>query len=591
MKKWYKYVKPYLPAFILGPICMIVEVIGEVIMPRLLAVIINKAAEPELYGKLTVGISIGVGALIILVALVMMAGGVGGAYFGAKASVNFASDLRQDIFNKVQKYSFANIDKFSGGSIVTRLTNDVNQLQNFVNMLLRMALRSPGMMIGGIVMAIIISPSLSVTFAITMPLMIITIIAIIAIGFPRFAKMQTRVDTLNSTVQENVTNVRVVKSFVRENHEVKKFSKANSNLREAGISAMRVVIFMSPVMNIFMYATVIAVVWIGHGDVLSAKSGMSVGDLSNFVTYVTQILSSLMMITILLMTASRALASGKRIRELLDEELDLSDNNAAFPEKLIDKGDIEFSGVSFRYYKNNSETVLDNINLKINAGSTVGIIGSTGCGKTTLVSMIPRLYDVDEGTVTIDGINVKDYSIKNLRDGIGMVLQKNLLFSGSIIENLRWGNSEATYEEVVTAADHAAADKFVSSFNDGYDTMLDKGGSNVSGGQKQRLCIARALLKNPKILILDDSTSAVDTATEAQIRSALKNDLPNCTKIIIAQRISSVMDADNIIVMNDGKITGIGNHEYLLNNNTEYQEIYYSQMDKTVGAVAGGDNK
>lgn len=591
MKKWYKYVKPYLPAFILGPICMIVEVIGEVIMPRLLAVIINKAAEPELYGKLTVGISIGVGALIILVALVMMAGGVGGAYFGAKASVNFASDLRQDIFNKVQKYSFANIDKFSSGSIVTRLTNDVNQLQNFVNMLLRMALRSPGMMIGGIVMAIIISPSLSVTFAITMPLMIITIIAIIAIGFPRFAKMQTRVDTLNSTVQENVTNVRVVKSFVRENHEVKKFSKANSNLREAGISAMRVVIFMSPVMNIFMYATVIAVVWIGHGDVLSAKSGMSVGDLSNFVTYVTQILSSLMMITILLMTASRALASGKRIRELLDEELDLSDNNAAFPEKLIDKGDIEFSGVSFRYYKNNSETVLDNINLKINAGSTVGIIGSTGCGKTTLVSMIPRLYDVDEGTVTIDGINVKDYSIKNLRDGIGMVLQKNLLFSGSIIENLRWGNSEATYEEVVTAADHAAADKFVSSFNDGYDTMLDKGGSNVSGGQKQRLCIARALLKNPKILILDDSTSAVDTATEAQIRSALKNDLPNCTKIIIAQRISSVMDADNIIVMNDGKITGIGNHEYLLNNNTEYQEIYYSQMDKTVGAVAGGDNK
>lgn len=591
MKKWYKYVKPYLPAFILGPICMIVEVIGEVIMPRLLAVIINKAAEPELYGKLTVGISIGVGTLIILVALVMMAGGVGGAYFGAKASVNFASDLRQDIFNKVQKYSFANIDKFSGGSIVTRLTNDVNQLQNFVNMLLRMALRSPGMMIGGIVMAIIISPSLSVTFAITMPLMIIMIIAIIAIGFPRFAKMQTRVDTLNSTVQENVTNVRVVKSFVRENHEVKKFRKANSNLREAGISAMRVVIFMSPVMNIFMYATVIAVVWIGHGDVLSAKSGMSVGDLSNFVTYVTQILSSLMMITILLMTASRALASGKRIRELLDEELDLSDNNVAFPEKLIDKGDIEFSGVSFRYYKNNSETVLDNINLKINAGSTVGIIGSTGCGKTTLVSMIPRLYDVDEGSVTIDGINVKDYSIKNLRDGIGMVLQKNLLFSGSIIENLRWGNSEATYEEVVTAADHAAADKFVSSFNDGYDTMLDKGGSNVSGGQKQRLCIARALLKNPKILILDDSTSAVDTATEAQIRSALKNDLPNCTKIIIAQRISSVMDADIIIVMNDGKITGIGNHEYLLNNNTEYQEIYYSQMDKTVGAVAGGDNK
>ena len=434
------------------------------------------------------------------------------------------------------------------------------------------------MMIGGLIMAIAIKPSLSVVFAVTMPLMLITIFAIIAVGFPRFAKMQSKVDALNSTVQENVTNVRVVKSFVREEHEIKKFKTANSNLREAGLHAMKVVIFMMPVMNIFMYATTIAVLWFGHGIVLDF--GMKPGDLSSFVVYVTQILSSLMMVTMLLMNASRALASGKRICEVLDEKLDLNDESAACPDKLVGSGEVEFKNVSFRYYKNNSELVLDNINLKIESGSTVGIIGSTGCGKTTLISMIPRLYDVDEGCVLVDGVDVKDYSIKNLRDGIGIVLQKNLLFSGSIIENLRWGDPDASYNEVVTASSHAAADKFVSSFSEGYDTLLDKGGANVSGGQKQRLCIARALLKKPKILILDDSTSAVDTATEAQIRTALKNDLPECTKIIIAQRISSVKDADSIIVLDEGKITGIGKHKELLENNLEYQEIYYSQMDK-----------
>ncbi len=577
MRRWFKYVKPYLPAFILGPLCMIVEVIGEVIMPRLLAVVINKATYPNEYGNLTSGISIGIGGLLILVAIVMMAGGVGGAFFGSKASVNFAADLRQDVFTKVQKFSFANIDKFSTGSIVTRLTNDVNQLQMFVNMLLRMALRAPGMMIGGIIMAVIIDPPLSVTFAISMPIMIVVILAIISIGFPRFAKLQSRVDSLNSNVQENITNVRVVKSFVREDHEIDKFKVTNSNLKAAGLHAMNVVIFLMPLMNIIMYGTVIAVVWIGHGNVIDGS--MPIGDLTNFVTYVTQILSSLMMITMLLMTTSRALASGKRICEVLDEKLDLSDENAEHPEKLVERGEIEFKNVGFRYYKNNSEPVLENINLKIEAGSTVGIIGSTGCGKTTLVSMIPRLYDVDDGAVYVDGTNVKDYSLKNLRDGIGMVLQKNLLFSGSIIENLKWGDNDAEYDEVVKAADSAAADKFVSSFTNGYDTLLEKGGANVSGGQKQRLCIARALLKKPKILILDDSTSAVDTATESQIRDALRSELPKCTKIIIAQRINSVKDADFIIVMNEGQITGIGDHETLLQNNIEYQEIYYSQTD------------
>lgn len=587
MKRWFKYVKPYLPAFILGPLCMIVEVIGEVIMPRLLAVVINKATYPEEFGTLTVTTSILIGVALIIVAVVMMAGGVGGAYFGAKASVNFASDLRQDVFEKVQKFSFANIDKFSTGSIVTRLTNDINQLQMFVNMLLRMALRSPGMMIGGLIMAIIIRPSLSIVFGVTMPLMIITIAVIIGIGLPRFTKMQTKIDALNSKVQENVTNVRVVKSFVREDFEVDKFKTANSNLREAGMHAMKVVILLMPIMNIFMYATVIVVIWLGHNDVVSLD--MNVGDLANFITYVTQILSSLMMITMLLMTAARALASGRRICEVLDEELDLTDENSLYPEKTVETGNVEFKNVFFKYYKNNSEWVLENINLKIDSGSTVGIIGSTGSGKTSLISMIPRLYDVDEGSVLVDGVDVKDYSIKNLRDGIGLVLQKNLLFSGSIIDNLRWGDENAAYDEIVTASTHAAADKFVSTFKDGYETLLDKGGANVSGGQKQRLCIARALIKKPKILILDDSTSAVDTATETQIRNALKNDLPECTKIIIAQRISSVKDADTIIVLNEGKITGVGNHEFLLENNIEYQEIFYSQTDKNESGSNGGD--
>jgi ATP-binding cassette subfamily B protein len=459
MKRWYKYIKPYLPAFILGPICMIIEVIGEVLMPKLLSILINKAKEPEVYGELTVIGSIGIGALMILIALLMMGGGIGGSYFGAKASVNFAADLRKDIFTKVQKFSFANIDKFSTGSIVTRTTNDVNQLQGICNMLLRMALRSPGMMIGGLIMAISIKPELSVVFAVTMPLMIITIGIVIVMGFPLFQNMQSKVDALNSTVQENVTNVRVVKSFVREDMEIDKFKKANANLREAGMKAFKNVITIFPLMNFFMYGTIIAVVWVGHKIILDGD--MPVGDLSAFVIYVTQILSSLMMITMLLMNFARAKASAKRIFEILDEKVDLSDDESIEKEKLVTEGRVEFKNVYYRYYKDNKEWVLDNINLSIPAGSTVGIIGSTGCGKTTLISMIPRLYDVDEGEVLVDGVNVKDYSIKNLRDGVGVVLQKNLLFSGSILENIKWGNQNAEMEDVITFSKHAQADKFV----------------------------------------------------------------------------------------------------------------------------------
>lgn len=574
MKRWMKYVRPYLKSFILGPMGMIVEVIGEMFMPLILGMIINDGYE----GTLTVAKSIGYAGILTVIVLLMMSGGVAGAYFGAKASVNFAADLRKDVYTHIQKYSFANIDKFSASSLVTRMTNDVTQLQNFVNMLLRMALRSPGMFIGGIIMAVSLRPSLSVVLAVTMPLMLIVIFMLIRLGMPRFELLQKKVDKLNATVRENVTNVRVVKSFVREDYEIDKFESDNAELKKSGMNAVKIMIYMGPVMNIFVYATIIAIIWLGHGEVLNF--GMPVGDLSAFVTYATQILSSLMMVSFLLMTSSRAMASAKRICEVLDEVPDIQDAKNANSDIRVTAGEIEFKNVSFRYYKNSEEAVLENIDIKIPAGATVGIIGSTGCGKTTLVSMIPRLYDVDGGEVLVDGVNVKDYSLVNLRDGIGMVLQKNLLFAGSIADNLRWGDMEATDEEMKKMATYAAADKFVSTFKDGYATELDKGGTNLSGGQKQRLCIARALLKKPKILILDDSTSAVDTATEAQIRAAFKNEIPDCTKIIIAQRISSVKDADTIIVMNDGKITGVGTHDELLESNAEYGEIYYSQMDK-----------
>lgn len=570
---WFKYIKPYLFYFIITPLCMLMEVAGEVIMPRLLGMVIDSQKN----GTLTVSESLLVMLAIILCALAMMAGGIGGSYFGAKASVNFATDLRQDIFEKVQTYSFANIDKFSTGSLVTRMTNDVTQMQNFVNMLLRMAFRAPGMLIAALFMAISLQPSLTVTFAVAIPLLLIAVGAIILTGFSRFEVVQKKLDRLNSIVQENVTNVRVVKSFVREDHEVKKFAGANKDLKKAGMSAMNIMIFLSPVTTLIMNVTVLFIIYFGSQMVYDTQ--MEVGSLSTFVTYTTQILFSLMMVSMLFMMSSRALASAKRIKEVLEEQPDISDENAKFPQLEIQKGDIEFKNVTFRYYKNSSECVLDNINLKIPAKSIVGIIGSTGCGKTTLVSMIPRLYDPDSGEVLIDGINVKDYSLYNLREGIGMVLQNNTLFSGTIEENLRWGNENATEEQIVEAAKSAQADKFVSSFKDGYKTEIDQGGTNVSGGQKQRLCIARTLLKNPKVIILDDSTSAVDTATEAQIRNAFRNELAGSTKIIIAQRISSVKDADMIIVMNEGKITGIGTHDELMQSNEAYQEIYYSQHD------------
>lgn len=583
MKRWFKYIKPYWVYFVLGPLCMIVEVIGEVFIPKLYSQIINNGVNNQ-----NVGYIVGMAALMVGVSVLMLLGGVGGAYFGAKASVNFGADLRQDLYNKVQKYSFANIDKFQTGSLVTRLTNDVTQMQNMVNMLLRMCLRAPGMMIGAIIMAVIMNARLALILAVIMPFMIIVLFFLIKYAFPRFGIMQTKLDALNTNVQESITNIRVVKSFVREDHQRKTFAKANKDLKDTGISAMNVMIIMMPLMMLFMNLASLAVVWFGGQEVMdtviNATGGMDVGDLSAFLTYITQILSSLMMLSMLFVFSSRALASSKRVREVLDEVPDIDDANAADADRKVTNGDIEFRNVVFRYYKTSEDPVLDHISFKVRGGQTVGIIGSTGCGKTTLVSMIPRLYDADEGEIIVDGVNVRDYSLKNLRDGVGMMLQKNVLFSGTIAQNLEWGDENATQDEIVSAAEKAQANGFVSAMKDGYDTVLDQGGTNVSGGQKQRLCIARALLKKPKILILDDSTSAVDTATESRIRTALKTDLAGTTKIIIAQRISSVMDADEIIVMSDGRITGIGKHDELIRSNEEYREIYISQTGKEVDA-------
>lgn len=579
MKRYIKYIKPYLPYFIIGPLMMIVEVIGEVTMPYLMAQIINNGVAQK-----DVSYIVSTGLLMVVVALCMMGGGVGAAYFGAKAAVNFAADLRKDVFAKVQQFSFNNIDSFSTGSLVTRLTNDITQLQNMVNMCLRMMLRAPGMMIGSIIMAFMMNARLAVILLIAMPILMIAIGIVTMTAFPRFEGMQKKLDKLNSKIQESLTNVRVIKSFVREKHEQERFKEANGDLMDSSLRAFRIVILNMPIMALAMNLTTLAVVWFGGQQIIAGD--MLVGDLSSFISYITQVLMSLMMLAMIILQSSRALASEKRISEVLDTVVDLTDEYAAEPKKQVESGRIEFQNVSFRYYKDTEEKVLNDINLVIESGQTVGVIGSTGCGKTTLVSMIPRLYDVDEGQVLVDGVDVKDYGLKNLREGVGMVLQKNVLFSGTILENLKWGDANASMEEIRRVADAAQADGFVTSFPEGYETELGQGGVNVSGGQKQRLCIARALLKKPKILILDDSTSAVDTATEAKIRETFSTSLKDTTKIIIAQRISSVMDADQIVVMDEGAIVGLGTHDQLLDTCEAYQEIYASQMEnkKEVGA-------
>ena len=577
MKQYLKYVKPYAVYFLLAPILMLVEVVGEVFMPKFLANIINIGIPQQ-----DTGYIVAMGFAMAGMAVVMMLGGIGGGYFSAKASVSFAAALRKDAFAKVQEFSFANIDKFSTGSLVTRLTNDITQLQNIINMGLKMAFRAPGMLIGALIMAITMNPSLAAVIGVVIPVLVIALVLVMRKAFPKFNAMQKKLDRLNTSVQENLTNIRVVKSFVREEEEIEKFAEANEDLRAGSIDAFKTVIMTMPIMTLAMNVTTLAVVWFAGRQIIVGQ--MAVGDLTAFTTYIVQILISLMMTAMVILNSSRALASAKRISEVLNTEADLSDENAMHKDVVVTRGKVEFKNVCFKYYKDNENYVLENINFTANPGEIVGIIGGTGSGKTSMVQLIPRLYDCDTGEVLVDGINVKDYSLKNLREGVGMVLQKNVLFSGTIMDNLKWGDENATVEEVQVAAESAQAHNFVSSFTDGYNTELGQGGVNVSGGQKQRLCIARALLKKPKILILDDSTSAVDTATERRIRAAFEGELKDATKIIIAQRISSVKDADRILVIDDGKIVGEGTHISLFKDCEAYREICISQEEKEVSA-------
>ena len=571
LKRYLKYIKPHLLFFIIGPIMMLTEVAGDVVMPKLVSLVINKGV----YGSDTAYI-VRTGVFMVLAAFVMMIAGVIGNYFAARASISFAADLRLDIFKKVQEFSFKNIDKFSTGSLITRLTNDITQMQNVMRMALVMLLRSPGMLVGAFIMAITINARLALVIAVVTPVLGFGIFFIMKKALPRFSIMQKKLDTLNSGIQENLTNIRVVKSFVRTDFEKEKFKTANDDLMDNSLKAMYIMMFTMPLMMFLMNLTTIAVVWFGGQFVVAG--GMDVGDLAAFTTYIVQILMSLMMLSMIILQGSRALASSRRITEILDEKIDLTDYMADCKDKKVESGKIEFKNVYFGYSAKNN--VLEDISFEISSGETVGILGATGSGKTSLVQLIPRLYDVTEGEILIDDVNVKDYSLKNLRDGVGMVLQKNVLFSGTIMENLLWGDENATEEDVYKSSEYAQAHGFITATNEGYDREIGQGGVNVSGGQRQRICIARALLKKPKILILDDSTSAVDTATEAKIRESFSNELKDTTKIIIAQRISSVIEADKIIVLDDGKIVGMGNHNELIKNNEEYKDIYYSQREK-----------
>ncbi len=575
MKQWkrYKsYILPYKSAFILGPLMMVTEVLGEILLPKFMSMIINHGVAQKDGGYI-----LKMGLVMAITSFLMAAGGILGAYFAAKASISFTSDLRRDLFARVQQFSFKNIDTFSTGSLVTRLTNDIQQVQNLIMMGLRMMLRAPGMFLGALVMAFWMNAELAAVILVVIPLLTAAIVWILRTAYPRFTAMQKALDTLNSGIQEVLTNVRVVKSFVREDYEEKRFAGTNRELKEAGLRALKIVIATMPVMMFAMNVTTLAVVWFGGNLIIGGR--MAVGDLTAFTTYIVQILMSLMMLSMVFLQSSRAMASIRRIDEVLDEPIDLSDENASQKDRKVEKGRVEFKDVSFSY-REGGEPVLSHISLTAEPGETIGILGATGSGKTSLVQLIPRLYDVTEGSVRVDGIDVREYSLKNLRDGVGMVLQKNVLFSGTIEENLRWGDETATEEEVRRAAVYAQADSFVNSFAEGYKTEMGQGGVNVSGGQKQRLCIARALLKKPKILILDDSTSAVDTATEAAIRTAFREDLKDTTKFIIAQRLSSLEYADRILVLEDGRIIGEGTQEKLLASCEAYREIYETQYGK-----------
>lgn len=552
----------------LSPFVMIGEVVMETLIPFLMAKIID------------VGISshnmtyvLRVGGIMVLCAVVSLCFGAGGARFGAVAALGFARNLRRNLFKKVQSFSFANVDHFSSASLVTRLTTDVTNVQNVYQMICRICFRAPFMLVAGTLMAFKINAELALVFIVAIPVLAVAVIGLSFAAYPRFSAMLKKYDKMNSIVQENLIAIRVVKAFVRGDYEDEKFENAAKDVRNAQVRAEKIVIALMPFMQVVVYVCIIWVLWFGGKMIVFGS--MKAGELVSFLTYVTQILMSLMMIGMIFVNIVLSRASVNRICQVLDEVPDIS--NPKNPVMTVTDGSVDFENVSFSYSKNKENFVLSDINLHINSGNVVGIIGGTGSSKTTLVSLIPRLYDAASGVVKLGGINVKDYDLKTLRDNVAVVLQKNVLFSGTIKENLKWGKKDASDEEIIAACKVSDADSFIQALPDGYETELGQGGVNLSGGQKQRLCIARALLKNPKILILDDSTSAVDTSTEKRIREALCSLHPEITKIIIAQRISSVKDSDIIFVLDDGKINGCGTHDELLKNNRIYKEVYESQ--------------
>lgn len=582
IRKFYPYLGEYKKYLILIPFLVLLDVLCELSMPLLMARVIDIGIPGKDVAFIT-----RIGIFMIMLALAAIGFGVLNMRYSTRTSMGFGANLRDALFEKVQGFSFNNIDHFSTASLITRLTNDVNNLQITVMMGLRILMRAPMMLVISFILAFSINPRLSVVLAVAIPLLSIGVFLIMRTAVSRFSIVQEKIDALNNTLQENLIGIRVVKSYVRAEHEIQKFTLSNDNLTNAAIRAVSIAILNMPVMMLVMNGATMAIIWMGGRMVYVGTLGA--GELISFISYVFQILMSVMMISMVILMSARAEASGKRILEVLDTQADIVEpDQPVIAEQLQSSellplqktGKVEFRDVSFKYQLTGSgENVLSNISFTALPGQVIGIVGGTGTGKTTLVHLIPRLYDVTEGAVLVDDVDVREYSLESLRAKIGVVLQKNTLFSGTIRENLLWGNPNASEEEMITASKDAQAHDFIMSFPNGYDTQLGQGGVNVSGGQKQRLCIARAILKKPAILILDDSTSAVDTGTEAKIRTAFHNNLANTTVLVIAQRISSVQEADQILVLDDGQIAGMGTHEELINHNPIYQEIYSSQQE------------